>query len=201
MSKITLAYFDFSGSRGEECRLALHIAGVPFEDDRIKSADWPARKASTPFGGLPVLTVEGQPPIAEANAILRLIGNKYDLHPKDEFEAARHEALMGAVEDLRHHMSPIARIKDPAEKRAAREAAATGYLPEWAAHVDKQIVGPFVAGDKIGVADIKLFVALTPFLKGTFDHVPADVFHGSPKLTGVHEAVKNHPKVQEWYAR
>jgi glutathione S-transferase len=31
-------------SRGEECRLALHLAGIDFQDVRINSADWPAMK-------------------------------------------------------------------------------------------------------------------------------------------------------------
>ena len=36
MSKPRLIYFDFAGSRGEECRIALHLAGVDFEDVRVK---------------------------------------------------------------------------------------------------------------------------------------------------------------------
>ena len=33
---VSLTYFDFEGSRGLECRLALKAAGVPFEDVRIR---------------------------------------------------------------------------------------------------------------------------------------------------------------------
>jgi len=39
MTKPKLTYFDAPVSRGEECRLALHLAGVDFEDIRIRSAD------------------------------------------------------------------------------------------------------------------------------------------------------------------
>jgi glutathione S-transferase len=38
-------------SRGEECRLALHLAGIDFEDERINRADWPAMKEQMPYGG------------------------------------------------------------------------------------------------------------------------------------------------------
>ena len=48
------------GARGEAARLAMVIGRVPFEDDRVKFADWPARKPGTPFGALPVLEVDGQ---------------------------------------------------------------------------------------------------------------------------------------------
>jgi glutathione S-transferase len=48
MNKPKLTYFDAPVSRGEECRLALHLAGIDFEDGRIKIADWPALKERTP---------------------------------------------------------------------------------------------------------------------------------------------------------
>jgi glutathione S-transferase len=66
MSKPKLTYFDAPVSRGEECRLALSIGGVDFEDIRIKSADWPALKPKTPFGSLPVFEVPGHPPLAQS---------------------------------------------------------------------------------------------------------------------------------------
>ena len=50
MTKPRLIYFDFAASRGEECRLALHVAGIDFEDVRVKGPDWPAMKTSMPFG-------------------------------------------------------------------------------------------------------------------------------------------------------
>src|SRR5882762_1873216 len=101
MAKPKLTYFDAPVSRGEECRLALHIAGVDFEDLRIKFEAWPALKPQTPYGALPVLEMPGCAPLAQTNAILVLIGRGHGLHPADAFEAARHEAMMNHVEDLR----------------------------------------------------------------------------------------------------
>ncbi len=103
--KITLTYFDAPVSRGEECRLALFLANVPFTDDRLKPGEFPKRKASTPYGAVPVLTAEGHPAIAQSNAILRLIGSMHGLHPSEPWEAARHEALMGAIEDMRGRLT------------------------------------------------------------------------------------------------
>src|SRR5258708_38609463 len=55
MPKLKLTYFDFHGGRGEPARLALSIASIPFEDDRVPGANRPRRKPSTPFRSLPVL--------------------------------------------------------------------------------------------------------------------------------------------------
>src|SRR5690349_19804151 len=140
MSKPRLIYFDAPVSRGEECRLALHLAGVDFDDVGIKGTDWPAMKEGTPYGALPVLELPGRPPLAHSNAILVMIGRRHGLHPTDEFEAARHEGMMQHVEDLRGQVGPTIRMGD-AEKKTAREALASGYMPQWAAAAEKNIGG------------------------------------------------------------
>ena len=110
MTKPRLTYFDAPVSRGEECRLALHLAGVDFEDVRIRSADWPALKERMPYGALPVLELPGCPPLAHSNAILVLIGRRHGLHPADDVEAALHEGMMEHVEALRAAVSPTLRM-------------------------------------------------------------------------------------------
>ena len=137
MSKPRLIYFDAPVSRGEECRLALHLAGIDFEDVRIKSADWPAMKERMPYGSLPVLELPGSPALAHSNAILVLIGRRHGLHPADDVEAARHEGMMQHVEDLRAHVSPTLRMGD-AEKKTAREALVAGFLPAWARAAERE---------------------------------------------------------------
>lgn len=51
--KLKLTYFNIK-ARAEPTRLALHIAGIPFEDKRISHEEWPALKASMPLGQIPV---------------------------------------------------------------------------------------------------------------------------------------------------
>lgn len=201
MSKPKLTYFDAPVSRGEECRLALCIAGVDFEDVRIKAVDWPTLKPNTPFGALPLFEIPGQPPLAQSNAILVYIGRRWGLHPKDDFEAARHEAVMHYVEDLRAAVGPTLRITDQAEKKKAREALATSVLPGWAANVEKQLgAGPFFGGEKPHVVDLKIHMAVRWFASGKVDYVPATVFSAYPKLNRVHDAVRDHERVRAWYS-
>lgn len=203
MTKPRLIYFDAPVSRGEECRLALHLAGVDFEDVRVKREDWPATKATTPFGSVPVLEIPGKAPLAQSNAILTLVGRKHDLHPKEEFEAARHEAMMAHVEDLRAKVGPTLWISDEAEKKKAREALVADYFPVWGANAEKQIVGdgPFFAGSKIHVADLKLHMAVRWFAGGKVDHVPATVFNSFQKLMRVYDAVRDDARIKAWYAK
>jgi glutathione S-transferase len=203
MSKPRLIYFDNPASRGEECRLALHVAGVDFEDVRIQRDAWPALKPSTPFGSMPVLEMPGQPALGQSNAILALVGRLHGLHPSDPFEAARHEAMMAHVEDLRAMLAPSARMTDEAEKKKAREALVASTLPRWAEHAEKHVApeGPFFGGAKINVVDFKIYIAYRWLASGKLDHVPNDIFSSYLKLTRVHDAVRDDARVQAWYAR
>ncbi|HVW29127.1 MAG TPA: glutathione S-transferase [Polyangiaceae bacterium] len=202
MTKPKLTYFDAPVSRGEECRLALHLAGVDFHDNRLKREDWPALKPKTPFGSLPLLEIPGKPVLAQSNAILVFVGRKHGLHPKDDFDAAYHESVMHSVEDLRAAVGPSLRIEDPAEKKKVRERLAATTIPEWGARAERLIEkGPFFAGEKLHVVDIKLYSIVRWFTNGVLDHIPSNVFADLPKLTGVHDAVREHPGVKAWYAK
>ncbi|NVB82871.1 MAG: hypothetical protein HOV81_31125 [Kofleriaceae bacterium] len=201
MTKPKLMYFDAPVSRGEECRLALHVAGVEFEDVRVKPDQWPSLKATTPYGSMPVLEIPGHPPFAHSNAILVLIGRKHGLHPKDDFEAARHEGMMAYVEELRGHVGPTLRMSGE-EKQKAREALAATYLPQWAANVEKNLGdGPFFGGAQLNVVDLKLHMAVRWFIGGKVDFIPATIFDGYPKLMRVYEAVRDDARVKSWNAK
>ena len=199
MSTPVLTYFDFPGGRGEASRLALHVAGTEWTDDRF-SGNWPEKKATTPFGGLPTLEIPGKGVISQSNAILGYIGRTYGLLPADPFEAARHDALMNAIESLRAEVATTGH-KDADEKRRAREAFASGYFQSWLENASDEIRGPFVGGEEMSVADLKLYVAMRSYAKGVYDHIPADVLDAFPRVTGLMAAVAAHPRVAEWVAR
>lgn len=202
MSKPKLTYFDAPVSRGEECRLAFQLAGVDFEDNRIKGHDWPAAKLAAPFGAVPVLEMPGHAPLAQSNAILTLIGRLHNLHPADLFEAARHEAMMQYVEDLRAAISPTMRMSDEAGKKAAREVIATSTLPTWAKNAEQQIGdGPFFGGAAIHVVDLKIYMVLRWLLSGAIDHIPAATVAPFPKLNRIHDAVRDNAVVKAWNAK
>ncbi|MCB9738591.1 MAG: glutathione S-transferase family protein [Deltaproteobacteria bacterium] len=190
-----LTYFDYDGSRGLECRLALTVAGVPFVDRRLSREQWAAFKPNTPFGGMPLLAEQGRT-LAHSNAILRLIGRQNGLHPADAWTAAEHDALMDSVEDLRNKIpgSSVA----PEARQAAREAFAAGWLSQWARTVEARIAGPFVEGEKLHVVDLKLFVIVRAFYAATYDHIAADFFDAYPKIAGLHAAVAAAPAVRAY---
>lgn len=201
MSMPKVTYFDFAGSRGEEVRLALVIAGVAFEDNRVKTDDFAQIKSDLPFGSLPVFEVSGHGVFAETNAILRLIGRLHHLHPDDPWDGARHDAVLEACEELRQRVSATSQIADAAEKKAARQALAADYIPRWAKGIERLIgEGPFVGGAKPAVADIKVYMIEKALSGGNFDDIPTAVLSPFDRLKAVARGIASHPAVLAWYA-
>ncbi len=202
MTNLKVTYFDFAGSRGEEVRLALCIAGQAFDDNRVNSDGFAAIKPDLPFASLPVFEMEGRGIFAQSNAILRLIGRLNGLHPEDPYEAARHDALMEVAEELRQKIAATFSIAEPALKKAARQKLSTDYIPQWGRCVDRWIGdGPFVAGAKPSVADIKIYMVDKWISSGGLDDIPADLLDLNLKLKALARGIATLPAVAAWYAR
>ena len=69
MPEIRLTYFAIAGA-AEKVRLSFVLGNVAFEDERIKWEDWKALKPTTPYGQVPVLSVDGRV-ISQSDAMVR----------------------------------------------------------------------------------------------------------------------------------
>mmetsp|Transcript_34146 Transcript_34146/g.90229 ORF Transcript_34146/g.90229 Transcript_34146/m.90229 type:complete len:174 (-) Transcript_34146:286-807(-) len=99
MARYKLTYFDFPGV-AEKIRIAFRLGGIDFEDDRIDFARWPEFKARTPYGLLPLLSVDGNAPMTQSSAILRYIGRLTKLYPDDPEKALAVDEIIGLEEDF-----------------------------------------------------------------------------------------------------
>ncbi|MBM4218876.1 MAG: glutathione S-transferase [Gammaproteobacteria bacterium] len=203
MPMLVYTYFDFDGGRGEVARVAMHIAGIPFEDRRIPPKEWPARRDSTPFQAMPVLEVDGKV-IAQSNTINRYVGKLAGLYPKDDWEAVRVDEVMDAVEDITTKIGQTMRIEDDAAKKAAREALVAGPLPRFLQQIEARLQaggGEWFVENRLTVADLKCFYWVRWLKSGALDHIPADIVDKHAPLLAKHcERVKTQPKIAAYYA-
>lgn len=87
-SSYKLQYFDL-GVLAEAIRMTFHAKGVPFTDERITfvSGQFYVIKPTLPNGSLPVLYVDNNPvPMNQSDAILRYLGDTFDMFPTDPME-------------------------------------------------------------------------------------------------------------------
>jgi glutathione S-transferase len=200
---LKLTYFDFHGGRGEPARLALSIGGIAFEDERVPFSDWERRKPDTPFGALPTLERNGEI-VAQSNAINRYVGKLTDLYPSDPWQAALCDETTEAVEDISSMIVTTLFLPEE-EKKAQRKALVEGPLPFYLTRLQRRLEergGQYFAGERMSVADLKIFVWIRHLKSGALDHVPIDLIDRiASKLAEHYERIKNEPGVRAYYDR
>ena len=203
MPTIKLTYFDFHGGRAEPARLAFSIGGVPFEDHRFAGTEFPEIRKSTPFGQVPVLTVNGVQ-VTQCDAITRYAGKLAGLYPTDPFQALLCDEVMYVVEEANVKLGPTFRMKGE-EQKAARQALVEGAMPVYLSWLQKQLLahgGEYFADNRLTVADLKVFVDVRTLNSGRFDHVPTNLVEKvAPALNEHMRRVSSIPEVAAYYAK
>ncbi len=202
MPKLKLTYFDFDGGRGESIRLALVIGDIPFEDHRIPISEWPAYKDRTPLRQVPVMEIDGEI-ITQSNTINRLVGKMTGLYPDDALQAAYCDETMATVEDIVSKIVPTFFIEDEEEKRLAREALTAGPISLYLGRLETLLVqrgGNYFTGNRLSVADLKVFLWIRNLNSGILDHIPTDIVERvAPKLVEHLERISAQPKIAAYY--
>ena len=202
MSKLVLTYFDIDASRGEAPRLALHVAGVPFEDRRIPRGEWAAQRDKYPFQSLPILEVDGKV-LAQSNTINRYVGKLTGIYPKDDWQAAIVDEVMDAVEDITTRIGATFSLEGEAKKKA-RETLAAGAITRFLQQFEARLKaggGEWFVENRLTVADLKCFLFVRWLKSGALDHIPADLVDRQAPLLVKHlERVQSHPRIAAYYA-
>lgn len=199
MPQLRLTYFDSPG-RAEPLRIALHIAGIPFEDRRVKFPEFAALKATLPLGSLPVLEVDGRA-MAQTGAMLRyaahLGGAK--LYPTDPWAAFVVDSVIDTFNDtVSHALMPSLFERELSKKIEMRKAVLAGPLGASLRYVEGLLndsAGPFLTGADLTIADIILGLTVQQYRAGVFDGLGPDVLEPYPKLRALGDAYAAHPGV------
>lgn len=208
-----LTYFNIEGL-GAPIRIALKLAGVEFEDRKVDFSEWKTMKHTTPNGVLPVLVLDGRV-LPQYSAIMRYLGTKYDLMPKDANETYIVDEVFETVHDLNGTLKNSVRIglypndfgwenPDKEEQKAVikkmREDAVAGPLPKMLERLSTLLKNSgVVAGKKMNIADIYAYVSLRKFRKGILDHVPKDIYTEYENLNTLIYEMEKNPVIQEMF--
>jgi len=202
MPSYKLTYFDIDGGRAEPVRIALHAAGVEFEDNRLSFPEFGEMRKDTRFNSVPVLELDGTA-VTQSNAISRYVGKMAGLYPDDDMQALYCDEVLDALEDILHYIVPTFGLKGD-ELREAREKLANGWLSTYVRGLDELLArggGEYFAGGALTVADLKAFVELRWLRSGNLDHIPTDLVDRlAPDLVAHQERVAADPRVVAYYA-
>jgi glutathione S-transferase len=219
---ISLTYFKIAGA-AERVRLALWLGGIKFDDNRISPSEWSELKSRTPFGQLPVMSINHGPFIAQSNAMLQYVGTLApSLCPPeqflkvqeaiglvDDFERAWRPCVSIALEpqSLGYGIAPVTAsfLKGSPELtetiKSLREAFIAQEMPKYFGFFSRLIEtneGPFLCGSQPTLADCCLAPALERYTLGFLDHVPKDTLNQYPEMTKYLAAFKALPQIQAY---
>lgn len=216
---IVLTYFPIMGA-AEKVRLALWLGEIDFEDVRVPQAEWAALKGQTPFGQLPVMSIDGGPYIAQSNAMLQYIGTlATKLCPAHQF--LKVQEAIGLVDDFERAFRPCVGLALEPEKsgygiapvslsftkgspelleiiKAVREAFLLNEMPKYCGFFSAMIEnsgGPFLCGAAPTLADCCLAPVLERYTLGYIDHIPKEALDAYPTMRSYLEAFKALPQV------
>jgi glutathione S-transferase len=203
MPQLKLSYFDFHGGRAEPARLAFVVGGVAFEDHRFTFPEFAEVRKATPFGQVPVLSVDGVQ-VTQCDAITRYAGKLAGLYPTDPYQALLCDEVMYVVEEASVNLGPTFRMTGE-EQKAARLALVNGSMPVYLAWLQKQLLahgGEYFADNRLTVADLKVFVDVRGLNSGRLDHVPADLVEQvAPALNAHMQRIAQTPAIKTYYAK
>ncbi len=204
---LRLIYFNFPFWRAEVSRLALHLAGIPFEDVRPSRDEFMTLKGSgkLPYGQLPVLEVDGQV-LAQSGAIARFCGKLAGLYPnEDAMAAARVDELLETATDITAQFGPSMRVKDPDEKAAMRHKLGTEILPKWLGFLESRLQEndekAFFVGPQMTIADLVIWRLNGWLTSGVLDGIPRDLLKDFPGLLAHFRRIDEQPAIADWMAQ
>ena len=197
MTHYKLTYFDTDGGRAGPIRIALHAAGIEFEDIRLSFPEFMETRGNLRFHCVPILEIDGQA-VTQSNAMCRYIGKLAGLYPENDLQALYCDEALGAIEDLLHQVVHTFGLKGE-ELRVAREKLVDGWLTIFIRGLDELLDrgGDYFADNRLTVADLKV-AGMTRWLRaGDLDHVPADLVDRlAPRLVEHEQRVSNDPVVK-----
>jgi len=220
--KIKLTYFDIEGA-AEPVRLAFLLAGIPFEDDRIKFPQWTDLKTKTPYGQLPLLSIDDGEIKTQSGAMIRYVGSidpTDSLYPKDKLYDI--EEAIGLVEDIQKSWSPMLYMSmrpknfgypEDFAKTPEGKAKVEGMRKEWIAKelprflsylesMIKKHGGTYLCGgDKPTLADCMAIPVIRSYTRGHIDFVDVNcVKESSPDVAAYVKRFCTLPEIKGRYS-
>lgn len=203
MPKIKLTYFNIEGV-AEPVRLALALAGQAYEDHRVDFADWNDMKPKTPYGALPLMTIDDGPVKTQSAAMLRWVGATCSetLYPSDKLYDI--EEAIGVLKDMSDAWAPKLYIgmspknygrpegfgnTDEGKEliKAMRQEWIKDDMPMFLGRIEGLLAKSgdkwLVAGlDEPTIADCMAIPMLRALSKGHYDHVDSKCLEVNPKI-------------------
>ncbi|XP_071083593.1 probable glutathione S-transferase 6 [Haliotis cracherodii] len=181
--------------RAEIIRLLFVAKGQEFEDKLYTFETWPAEKPNTPFGQLPVLTVDGKD-YTEYTAINRFLARELGLmgsNSQEEYEIDRVISLSSGVSA---EVIKIFHEQDKDKKAQLEKSLRENVIPKFMSNLE-QLAPPegtgFCVGNKLNLGDLIIFDTID----GKTDDATMNKF---PSVKAIMDKVRSNERIKAYLA-
>ena len=204
MTTVKFYYYPATG-RGNQIRLALAAGNIAFEDvfassfppSKEQKEEWKKLGGNTTTN-VPMLQF-GDKFYCQSSAALRVAARKGGIMPSDEEELYTVDKLIADAEDLRTKAYQSF-VNWGASKETA-EAFVSDVVPLHFGNLERQLKessGDYFIGDKLTIADIAVYDAVTNFAS---NRIPGEAaFVGFDALKAWAKSVEANPGVSKYMA-
>jgi len=198
MTKPELLYFDAPG-RAEPIRMLLFFAGIDFEDTRFPGREWPAIKATTPLGFVPVMKIDGKQ-YCQSQSLVRYAAKLADWYPVSEFQALKCDMVAETINEI-PGLAP--KSKDPDELKKLRQEFQKGTFTKYWKFIEGIIQengGSLVSGSTPTFADLLVDQNVAMIKSGFYDHIDTNFFDNYPGVLATCKVIQENEKVKAYMA-
>ncbi|XP_046358204.2 glutathione S-transferase 1-like [Haliotis rufescens] len=194
MASYSLLYFNGRG-RAEIIRLLFTLKGQDFEDKRVTHETWPAEKPKTPFGQMPVLTIDGKV-YTESLAIAKFLAKEFGFYGSTNQEEYEIDQITGMCNDLFTEM-----VREFFEQDKERKANMTQNLkektkPRFVGNLEKILSAKgkgYCIGETLSLGDLVLYDTLD-------GRVADDIIDKYPNVKAVMNNVRSNDRIKAYLA-
>ncbi|XP_046580245.1 glutathione S-transferase 1-like [Haliotis rubra] len=194
MTSYSLLYFNGRG-RAEVIRLLFTLQGQKFEDKRVTHETWHAIKPNTPFGKMPVLTIDGKE-YTESLAIAKFLAKEFGFYGSNNQEEYEIDQITGMCHDLFLEL-----VKEFFEQDSDRKAEIQRNLkektkPRIVGNLEKVLSAKgngYCIGETLSLGDLVIYDTLD-------GRVEDDIIDKNPNVKAVMNNVKSNDRIEAYLA-
>ena len=193
-------YYTNHKGRAELIRWIFIQAGVQFEDVRFTREEWLAFKPKSPYGGMPILEIDGKL-YAGSGPLARYVAEEHGLAGSNALENLELASIYDVTEDVTLRVIPIFEEKDEARKAELKKEFEETHVPKYLGILEGVITrngspDGWIYGQHVTYADFR--VAQICDLVAMFCKPGSNFLDAFPAVGKLKKTVEGLPNIAKW---
>lgn len=195
-NRLKLIYTEDRG-KADLIKLLLAYSKQPYEDFKIKPAEFNYYKSFMPFEQVPVLIIDDKIRIAQMTTIARFLAKKFSLVGSSDVESTLCDMVVEQIRECSDLAALVVQETDSNKKKVLGQKYLNEVLPKTLSEFEKMLNlngSSCIVGNQLTWADLALVNSLT-----WLDELSTRLLHNYPLVKKHNETIMSIPSVSDWF--